>query len=83
MSMQMKAQEMAVLRAVSALERQAGMPPTVRAVQRWAGLSSTSVANYWLRKLRAQGYVDWRSSSRRTLRVTAAGRSVLEFAGVA
>lgn len=83
MSMQLRAQEMGVLRAVASLERQAGVPPTVREVQRWAGLSSTSVANYWLRKLRAQGYVDWRSSSSRTLRVTAAGRSVLDFAGVA
>ncbi len=83
MSMQLRAQEMVVLRAVSALERQAGVPPTVREVQRWAGMSSSSVASYWLRKLQAQGYVDWRPPSSRTLRVTAAGRSVLEFAGVA
>lgn len=82
MSMQLRAQEMVVLRAVAALERQAGLPPTVREVQRWAGLSSPSIASYWLRKLRSRGYVDWRAPSSRTLRVTAAGRSVLEFAGV-
>lgn len=83
MSMQMKAQEMVVLRAVAALERQAGMPPTVREVQGWAGMSSPSVASYWLRKLQAQGFVEWRSPSSRTLRMTAAGRSVLDLAGVA
>jgi SOS-response transcriptional repressor LexA len=81
--MQVKAQEMAVLRAVAALTRQAGVPPTVREVQRWAGLSSTSVATYWLAKLRSQGFVEWRASSNRTLQVTQAGRSVLEFSGVA
>lgn len=83
MSMQVKAQEMVVLRAVAALERQAGVPPTVREVQRWAGMSSTSVALYWLRKLRAQGLVEWRPPRTRTLQVTAAGRSVLDLAGVA
>jgi RIO-like serine/threonine protein kinase len=83
MSMQMKAQEMAVLRAVEALDRRAGVSPTVREVQGWCGLASTSVAQYWLRKLEAQGFVERPGTRYSTLRLTQAGRSVLEFAGVA
>jgi len=83
MSMQVKAQEMAVLRAVAALQRQAGHPPTVREVQRWAGLSSPSIATYWLRAARDHGYLEWRADLSRTLRVTPAGVSVLSLAGVA
>lgn len=83
MSMQMRAQEMAALRAVAALERQTGLPPTVREVQQWAGMSSSSVASYWLRALRRRGLVEWRSNRTRTLRLTPSGRSVLDLAGVA
>lgn len=43
---------------------------TVRELQALAGLSSTSVTAYWLRKLRADGLVEWDASKARSFRVT-------------
>ena len=42
---------------------------TVRELQAAAGLSSTSVTAYWLRKLRADGLVEWDASKARSFRV--------------
>lgn len=56
-----------------------GMPysPTVRELQEWLGMASTSVVMYHLEKLQALGLVTREPGLARTLRLTEAGRRVL------
>lgn len=66
-----------MLKAIDVTTRQAGFPPTVREVQRWAGFSASSSAAYWLQALKDRGYVEWRPRINRTLLITPKGRTAL------
>ncbi len=45
-----------------------GYSPTVREMCEGASISSTSVANYWMRKLRDDGLITWATGQARTVR---------------
>lgn len=59
-----------MLREIARHSRDFGYGPTVREVALAAGISSTSVADYWLQRLRQAGYVTYTDGLSRTLRVT-------------
>lgn len=47
-----------------------GYAPSVRDLMTRTGMSSTSVVTYWLRKLRADGLVDYEDRVPRSIHVT-------------
>ena len=47
-----------------------GYAPTVKEIQDYTGISSTSVVVYWLQKLRIEGRVTWEPGKARTVRST-------------
>lgn len=64
-----------VARAVLQLTELRGYPPTVREIAEHAGLSSTSIAAYWLKRLRQRRLVFWQENHARTLRLTTPGEA--------
>ena len=57
-----------------------GWPPTVREIQSEFGMSSTSVADYWINKLVNAGVIEREPGVARGLRITAEGYLALRMA---
>ena len=54
---------------IRAFTQRHSYPPTIREIQAGLGLSSTSVANYWMKVLRNAERLTWWEGASRTVRV--------------
>ena len=66
----LSARQERILGYVRAFIRQFDYAPTVRDIQAGCGLSSTSVTDYNLKRLRKMGYLDWRPDTARSIQLT-------------
>ncbi len=69
-----------ILEVLDAYYKQAGYPPSIREICKRAGISSTSVANYYLTQLEEMGYIERDGRVSRGIRLI---KSLDEIAGVA
>lgn len=58
-----------VTRFIEAFDIFHGYAPSIEDVRKGCGFASQSTALYWLRKLRAEGRIDYEDGKARTLRV--------------
>lgn len=69
----MEEQEQRVLEYIRDFIQERGYPPTVREIARELGLSSTSVVDYYLKRLEQARWIERDPRSSRGIRLTAAG----------
>jgi len=69
-----------ILEVLDAYYKQTGYPPSIREICKRAGISSTSVANYYLTQLEEMGYIERDGRVSRGIRLI---KSLDEIAGVA
>lgn len=69
----MEEQEQRVLEYIRDFIQERGYPPTVREIARELGLSSTSVVDYYLKRLEQARWIERDPRSSRSIRLTAAG----------
>lgn len=66
-------QERRILESIRDFIYERGYPPTVRDIARETGISSTSVVDYYLRRLERAGWIERDPRSSRGIRLTVAG----------
>ncbi len=76
---EVKGQKRRILECVRDFIHERGYPPTVRDIARETGISSTSVVDYYLKRLEQSGWIERDPRSSRGIRLTAAGAQGLGF----
>lgn len=71
------------LRAIAELTERLGYPPTVREIGEAVRVRSSSTVMRTLEALRRKGLVEWEPEIRRTIRLTEAGRRVIQASSAA
>lgn len=67
-----------ILNSISRLWKKKGYPPTRRDIMEDAGISSTSIVQYWMAKMRDDGLVDWDDGIGHSVTVTRKGKRALD-----
>ena len=67
--MKLSGRQQLALQVIEHYVEQNNCPPSVRDIMALMGLSSTSTAHGYLRRLRKKGLIEWESDKPRTLKV--------------